>query len=34
MGTPTFGAVMILILQHLVGYAIAMWVFLRWAPQK
>lgn len=33
MGTPTFGAVMILMLQHLVGYAIAMWAFLRWAPR-
>jgi hypothetical protein len=34
MGTPTFGAVMILIVQHFVGYAIAMWAFLRWAPQR
>ena len=33
MGTPTFGAVMVLILMHFVGFAITMWAFTRWAPK-
>ena len=33
MGTPTFGAVVVLILMHFVGFAITMWAFTRWAPQ-
>lgn len=33
MGTPTFGAVVVLILMHFVGFAITMWAFTRWAPK-
>jgi hypothetical protein len=33
MGTPTVGAVIILVLQHLVAYAITLWAFTRWAQQ-
>jgi hypothetical protein len=34
MGTPTFGAVLILILQHVAAYLITVWAFTRWAPQR
>jgi hypothetical protein len=34
MGTPTLGAVILLILFHVVGYVIALWAFTRWAPQR
>jgi hypothetical protein len=33
LGTPTLGAVMILIVMHIVGYAIAVWAFTKWAQQ-
>jgi hypothetical protein len=33
MGTPTLGAVIILIAMHIVGYLIAIWAFTRWAQQ-
>jgi hypothetical protein len=33
MGTPTLGAVIILIVMHIVGYAIAVWAFTKWAQQ-
>jgi hypothetical protein len=33
MGTITLGGVAILILMHLVGFAIMMWAFTRWAPR-
>jgi hypothetical protein len=33
MGTPSLGAVLILILMHFVAFYITMWVFTRWAPQ-
>ena len=31
MGTPTVGAVIILVVQHLAAYAITLWSFTRWA---
>ena len=31
MGTPTLGAVTILIIQHIVSYLITLWAFTRWA---
>jgi hypothetical protein len=34
VGTPTLGAVILLILFHVVGYVIALWAFTRWAPQR
>ena len=34
MGTPTFGAVMVLIVMHFVAFAITMWSFLTWAPRR
>lgn len=34
MGTPTVPAVLVLILMHLAAYAITLWAFLRWAPQR
>ena len=33
VGTVTTGAVVILIAMHVVGFAITMWVFTRWAPR-
>jgi hypothetical protein len=33
IGTPTVGAVIILILQHIAAYLITLWAFTRWAPQ-
>jgi hypothetical protein len=33
VGTPTLGAVMILMIQHIVAYVITVWAFTRWAPQ-
>lgn len=33
MGTPTPGAAVILMIQHVVAYLITVWVFTRWAPQ-
>ncbi len=33
MGTPTFGAVLILLLQHIAAYLITVWAFTRWAQQ-
>lgn len=33
MGTPTFGAVLVLIVMHFVGFAITIWAFTRWAPK-
>ena len=33
MGTPTPGAVIILVIQHLAAYAITLWSFTRWAQQ-
>ena len=33
MGTPTPGAVIILVIQHLTAYAITLWSFTRWAQQ-
>jgi carbon starvation protein CstA len=33
VGTVTLGAVIILILMHVVGYVIALWAFTKWAPQ-
>jgi hypothetical protein len=33
MGTVTFSAVVILILMHLVSFAIVWWAFTIWAPQ-
>lgn len=33
MGTPTLGAVLVLIVMHLAGFAITMWAFTRWAPK-
>ncbi len=34
MGTPTVPAVLVLILMHFAAFAITMWVFTRWAPQR
>lgn len=34
MGTPTVPAVLVLILMHLAAFAITLWAFLRWAPQR
>lgn len=31
LGTVTWGAVLILIVQHIVAYAITVWAFTRWA---
>jgi hypothetical protein len=31
MGTPTFGAVVILVLQHIGAYFVTLWAFTRWA---
>ncbi len=33
LGTPTFGAVMITVVQHLTAYAITVWAFTKWAQQ-
>jgi len=33
LGTPTPGAAIILMLQHVAAYAITVWAFTRWAPQ-
>lgn len=33
LGTPTAGAVIILVIQHIVAYAITLWSFTRWAQQ-
>jgi hypothetical protein len=33
MGTPTLGAVIILVLQHIVAYVITLWAFTRWAQR-
>jgi hypothetical protein len=33
MGTPTLGAVTILILQHIAAYLITLWAFTRWAQR-
>jgi hypothetical protein len=33
MGTPTLGAVIILIAMHVVGYLITVWAFTKWAQQ-
>jgi hypothetical protein len=33
VGTPTLGAVIILIAMHIVGYLIAIWAFTKWAQQ-
>lgn len=33
LGTVTPGAILILLLMHVVAFAIIMWVFLRWAPE-
>jgi hypothetical protein len=33
MGTPTFGAVLILVVQHIVAYLITVWAFTKWAQQ-
>ena len=32
-GTPTLGAVIILVVQHIAAYLITLWAFTRWAPQ-
>lgn len=34
MGTPTLGAVLVLIVMHFVAFAITMWSFLTWAPRR
>jgi len=34
MGTPTVGAVLVLIVMHFVAFAITMWSFLTWAPRR
>ena len=34
MGTPTVPAVLVLIVMHFAAFAITMWAFLRWAPQR
>ena len=34
MGTPTPGAVIVLIVMHFVAFAITMWSFLTWAPRQ
>ena len=34
MGTPTTGAVLVLIVMHFVAFAITMWSFLKWAPRQ
>ena len=33
MGTPTLGALIILVAQHIAAYLITLWAFTRWAPQ-
>ena len=33
MGTATLGAVIVLMVQHIVAYLAAVWAFTRWAPQ-
>lgn len=33
MGTPTLGAVTILVLQHIAAYLITLWAFTRWAQR-
>lgn len=33
MGTPTVGALIILVIQHITAYAITLWAFTRWAQQ-
>lgn len=33
MGTPTLGAVAILIIQHIAAYFVTLWAFTRWAQQ-
>ena len=33
MGTPTWGAVIILVVQHIAAYLITLWAFTRWATQ-
>jgi hypothetical protein len=30
----TFGAVLVLMLQHVVAYAITVWAFVKWAPSR
>ncbi len=34
MGTPTLGAVLVLIVMHFVAFAITMWAFTKWAHQR
>lgn len=34
MGTPTPGAVIILVVQHITAYLITLWSFTRWAQEK
>ena len=34
MGTPTPGAVLVLIAMHFAAFAITLWTFTRWAPQR
>ena len=34
MGTPTVGAVIVLIVMHFVAFAITMWAFTKWAHQR
>ena len=34
MGTPTLGAVLVLIAMHFAAFAITLWTFTRWAPQR
>lgn len=33
LGTPTWGAAVILMVQHVVAYLITVWAFTRWAQQ-
>ena len=33
MGTPTWGAVVILVLQHIAAYFVTLWAFTRWAQE-
>jgi hypothetical protein len=34
MGTPTLGAVLVLITMHFAAFAITLWAFTRWAPRR
>ena len=34
MGTPTLPAVLTLMAMHFAAFAITLWVFVRWAPQR